>query len=1539
MDLDLAEMGPPKLRHTLASANVPPTSDDGSSAAQHDTSSDSIVLTPRPLSISSVSSSSSSSCSSLTRNSSLGLGDSKRVYLASIESLNDDNFDSDDDADRCGDITSVGLRRSALHSSLRYYDRHTSATTTNTTTASNTSSQHRVCWTTQLARLRQTRQASVSRNNSSTSSDSGHHPRQSSISSLDGSTHGRISSDNRGQTFELQTYSSSDNHRFSASRLSGDRDSGPCTTPKRQSKLQPSPSSASSHSTSSSLFRDDGFEDDHISTASDRLSVCVPYSNDEDDYQSCEEDSEHLKKRNDEQNGIKVVSSSVFRKPSCRTQVHSKQRNDSEHPKSPSSKTKSTSKSEDSVVNIIGRMPTKTPGYWDPNLSITERVIFEIIETERNYVEDLDQIVTGYIHYLRKNIANKNLSPPSSSPSTSPSSSHHNNQIGDPTDTSQHHINANIQQVIIDNDKIDKLFSNIEDIYKFNRDLLFKLETCYSKPGELGQCFVDKASGFDVYTKYCTMYPEIVSALTELMGHQASAEVLRERQTSLRQSLPLGSYLLKPVQRILKYHLLLQNLIKYMAEDDSVPEESRQSVVNALAVMTSIASHINNMKKRHEHAVRVQEVQSILLGWDGPDLTTFGDLIMDATFKLYNGGKTRHLFLFDKVLLITKKKREGSLTYKGHIMKREWCLELKEVIIKSYKVQIPSHVRQILMNLTHSSATGGPDGKKTSSNSQSKLLPGISHRPSLATPDYIERSRRAIMSAPQRPVNKSGEKKLRIRQFPPHMHDKFVQTIWLTLKSAIEEIQKKNNGGLSFEELYRNAYTLVLHKKGDKLYEGVREVIKDHLVGKIRVDVEAALHNNFLQALNQAWSDHQTSMVMIRDILMYMDRVYVQHNSVDNVYNLGLNLFRDYVVNYPGIRDHLRLTLLSQVMVERRGECIEALAIKNVCQMLVQLGIDKRTVYEEIFETPFLEQSAEFYRCESQKFLAENSASAYIRKVEQRIEEESERAKRYLDEATEAKIVQVVEEELITKHMNSIVEMENSGVVNMLRDRKIEDLNCMYKLFCRVRSGLQCIVACVSAYLREQGKGLVTEEEGGKSDAVLFIQKLLELKDRFDTFLVKSFNRDKEFLKMIAKDFEYFLNLNPRSPEYLSLFIDDKLKKGAKGMTEAEIEQVLEKTMVLFRYLQDKDVFERYYKQHLAKRLLLNKSVSDDAEKNMISKLKTECGCQFTSKLEGMFKDIAISNTTMDEFKAYCASTQATSFGVDLNVRVLTTGFWPTQSNPSKSIVPLAPRNAFEMFRKFYLGKHSGRQLNLQAQLGWADLNAVFYGQRREEVPSGSLTVTPNMDVLCSSTNVTSSSNYPSAIQSQVTPALVYGPPRKHIIQVSTHQMCILMLFNNKDAYTYEELIQETEIAEKDLVRALQSLAMGKPTQRILIKHPKTKEIEPAHVFTINDSFTSKLFRVKIQAIACRGESEPERKETRSKVDEDRKHEIEAAIVRIMKARKRMSHSSLVAEVTDQLKSRFLPSPVIIKKRIEGLIEREYLARTEDDRKTYTYVA
>eukprot|EP00118_Oscarella_pearsei_P022269 m.254467 g.254467 ORF g.254467 m.254467 type:complete len:627 (+) comp40385_c0_seq6:318-2198(+) len=621
------------------------------------------------------------------------------------------------------------------------------------------------------------------------------------------------------------------------------------------------------------------------------------------------------------------------------------------------------------------------------------------------------------------------------------------------------------------------------------------------------------------------------------------------------------------------------------------------------------------------------------------------------------------------------------------------------------------------------------------------------------------------------------------------------------------------------------------------------------------------------------------------------------------------------VVRHDPIRDHMASTLLNAVARERHGEVADWASVKTACQMLMLLGVSStkpRQVYEDDFESPFLQQTAEFYKMESQSLLAENSASVYIRKVEMRIKEERERAKHYLDPSTENPVTQVLEEELISVHMQTVVEMENSGVVFMLKNKRVEDLACMFKLFGHVMGGLQVMVNCMSKHLREVGLALVNEDESeaaiGGRNAVTFIQNLLDLRDQYGRFLADAFQSDKLFERAIGSDFEHFVNVNLKSPEYLSLFVDDKLKKGTKGMSEQEIEVVLDKCIILFRYLQEKDVFERYYKQHLAKRLLFNKSASDDFEKNMISKLKTECGCQFTTKLEGMFKDMVLSNSTMEEFRTHLQNTGNTLDGVDLNVRVLTTGCWPVYAPPVNCSVPPQAVRAFNCFKSFYIGNHTGRQLTLQSHMGFADLHAQFHpSSAREPANEGA-----------------------SAGSSGI---------KKHILQVTSFQMCILMLFNKRNAWSYEELRQETMIPDRDLTRSLQPLACGKASQRILAKEPKSREIVPSHVFRVNDDFQSKLFRVKIQAVAVRGESEPERRETRIKVDEDRKHEIEACIVRIMKARKKAVHNDLIAQCIDQLKARFLPNPVVIKKRIESLIEREYLARSQDDRKTYTYVA
>ncbi|XP_053457055.1 pleckstrin homology domain-containing family G member 3 isoform X5 [Nycticebus coucang] len=248
------------------------------------------------------------------------------------------------------------------------------------------------------------------------------------------------------------------------------------------------------------------------------------------------------------------------------------------------------------------------------------RVVREIVETERTYVQDLRSIVEDY---LLKIIDTPGLLKP---------------------------------------EQVSTLFGNIENIYALNSQLLRDLDGCNSDPVAVASCFVERSQEFDIYTQYCNNYPNSVAALTECMRDKQQAKFFRDRQEVLQHSLPLGSYLLKPVQRILKYHLLLQQIAIHFDEE----EDGFEVVEDAIDTMTCVAWYINDMKRRHEHAVRLQEIQSLLINWKGPDLTIYGELVLEGTFRVHRVRNERTFFLFDKTLLITKK-RGDHFVYKGHI--------------------------------------------------------------------------------------------------------------------------------------------------------------------------------------------------------------------------------------------------------------------------------------------------------------------------------------------------------------------------------------------------------------------------------------------------------------------------------------------------------------------------------------------------------------------------------------------------------------------------------------------------------------------------------------------------------------------------------------------------------------------------------------------------------------------------------------------------------------------------------------------------------
>lgn len=714
---------------------------------------------------------------------------------------------------------------------------------------------------------------------------------------------------------------------------------------------------------------------------------------------------------------------------------------------------------------------------------------------------------------------------------------------------------------------------------------------------------------------------------------------------------------------------------------------------------------------------------------------------------------------------------------------------------------------------------------------------------------------------------------------------------WDALANAIDEIYNRNASRLSFEELYRNAYNLVLHKFGVLLYDGVTEKISAHLLETVQRLADVP-DSTLLEEIAATWSEHQITMVMIRDILMYMDRTYVPAQRRRPVYELGLHLFRVTIWEHPRIQSRVTELLLTAVASERAGMVTDDRSLlKCNIGMLLELGqADYSNVYERDFENVFLGSTQEFYHLESLSFLSNNSATDYVAKATRRMEEEKERSVALgLPSTTEAPLIKIIETELIERHARTLVDMERSGFRALLKEEaKVQELQQMYDLFVRVPSSVDFLRDALCDRIKTEGKALISDQEKGAADPPAFVRGVLGMRERYHKVLQVGFRDEKKTQKRLKESFEDFLNEDARAASCLAVYSDELLRVGLRGASEAQVTEELQKVIVVFRYLQDKDVFEAYYKQHLAKRLLGGRSVSDEAERAMVSQLKAECGYQFTSKLEGMFNDMRISRDMRSSYKAHAKSP------VDMEVDVLTNGYWPSQ-NVKPCTLPPVVQEAIDRFSTFYLDKHTGRKLSWQTSAGSAEIRATFGG-------------------------------------------------KKHDLCVSTYQMCILLLFNDQDTLSLGHIRSQTQIPDIELRRHLISLCT--PKHRILRKGSKGRAItSDDDTFTFNHEYTSKLKRVRIPLVKESSVKEgndaapAEVASIPAPVEEDRRHLVEAAIVRIMKARKALHHNDLIAEVTKQLSIRFNPSPQFIKKRVESLMERDYLTRAEDDRRVYMYVA
>ncbi|KAF2873575.1 cullin-4B [Massariosphaeria phaeospora] len=743
----------------------------------------------------------------------------------------------------------------------------------------------------------------------------------------------------------------------------------------------------------------------------------------------------------------------------------------------------------------------------------------------------------------------------------------------------------------------------------------------------------------------------------------------------------------------------------------------------------------------------------------------------------------------------------------------------------------------------------------------------------------------------------------------------FLDQTWQKINDALDVVfHKQSEINFSLEELYHSVENLCQQRLAQQVKERLEAKCRTYVGGTLKERVKETVGRedvDVLRATIQVWATWNHQLKYLDWIFCYLDRAYLVPRR-ESLRELAVDLFRSIVFEHPKLNSRIVDGACHLVALDRADEDLDRLTLHKAIKMFHDMQ-----VYTKHFEPRLLELSQKYIMEWADVASADKTLSDYVKGGRALIKKEKTRVEDFrLDASTQRDLLRLLEDHLISRKEARLTNQDDFA--DLLEDNAVEDLELLYTFLERRRSGVK-LRAAFMKWIEETGTAIVFDEK--EQDGM--VVKLLSLKRQLDTIWKVAFHRDADLGHGLREAFETFMNKTKKSSqtwntdnskpgEMIAKYVDVLLRGGAKAIPaqlnrpvdkpaaveavednedlifdeDSEVNSQLDQVLDLFRFVHGKAVFEAFYKKDLARRLLMGRSASADAERSMLSRLKTECGAGFTANLEQMFKDIELSREEMASYKMLMEERNE-KHSLDLTVNVLSASAWPTYPTVSV-IIPPQIKTATDKFERHYKAKHSGRKLDWKHALAHCQIRAKF--------PRGA----------------------------------------KELV-VSSFQAIVLLLFNglNEDEHVdYNYLKETTGLPPPELNRTLQSLACAK--LRPLTKHPKGREINPTDSFTLNTNFTDPKYRIKINTVQLK-ETAAENKETHERVAADRNYETQAAIVRILKSRKRINHSELVAETIKATRSRGTLHVPDIKRNIDRLIEKEFLEREDDG--AYSYIA
>ncbi|XP_078393737.1 cullin-2 isoform X6 [Cetorhinus maximus] len=605
---------------------------------------------------------------------------------------------------------------------------------------------------------------------------------------------------------------------------------------------------------------------------------------------------------------------------------------------------------------------------------------------------------------------------------------------------------------------------------------------------------------------------------------------------------------------------------------------------------------------------------------------------------------------------------------------------------------------------------------------------------------------------------------------------------------------------------------------GERLYTETKIFLENHVQHLYKKVLDS--EEKILTMYHKYWEEYSKGADYMDCLYRYLNTQFIKKNKLTEadlqygyggvdvieplmeIGELALDMWKKLMIE--PLQTILIRMLLREIKNDRCGENPNQKVIHGVINSFVHVEQYKKKFplkfYQDLFEGSFLTETGEYYKQEASNLLQESNCSQYMEKVLARLKDEEVRCRKYLHPSSYAKVIHECQQRMVADHLQFLHGECQNIIKQERREGEKYDMANIYTLLRAVSNGLPHMIQELQNHIHDEGLRSISNLSQ-ENMPTQFVESVLEVHSKFLQLISSVLNGDQHFMSALDKALTSVVNYRePKSsckaPELLAKYCDNLLKKSAKGMTENEVEDKLTSFITVFKYIDDKDVFQKFYARMLAKRLIHGLSMSMDSEEAMINKLKQACGYEFTSKLHRMYTDMNVSADLNNKFTATFLRQQDTviDLGISFQIYVLQAGAWPLTQAPSSTFaIPQELEKSVQMFELFYNQHFSGRKLT------W--LHYLCTGEVKM--------------------------NYLS---------------KPYVAMVTTYQMAVLLAFNNSEIVTYKELQDSTQMNEKELTKTIKSLLDVK-----MINHDSNKaNVDLDSVFSLNMGFSSKRTKFKI---------------------------------------------------------------------------------------------